>query len=548
MVELPAKESLDVEFKSDRKTLSDNVIVEEVVALSNTEGGSLYIGVEDDGTPSGAQPAHRDTARLASLIAAKTVPPVPARVELIGADTPIVRVGVPRSTAIIATSTGKILKRRVRLDGEPETTPMYPYELTSRLSDLGRLDFSNQPIPDAETSDFDQLEIERLRKIVATYRKSDKALLELSDAELEQALGLVTTVGDKMTPTLTGLLLIGKTEALQRFVPTSEAVFQVLQGTDVKANVTFHEPLLYTIERIISSIEPWNPVTEIPFGLFNEPVPTFDRDAIREAVVNAFGHRDYSMLGRVRILIDDTGLTISNPGGFVEGISVRNLLTADPHGRNPRLMDALKRIGLAERTGRGIDRIFEGSLQYGRPLPDYSASTSGKVSVFISRSEPDTAFVAMVARENEKRTSPLPLQSLLVLDALKQLRRVGADDLGTNVDISPAQLRQTLETLTEAGLVEATGYGKRRSYTLSSKVYRKTGKAKEYVRQTDIDKVRYPELILKLAETHGSVTTADVADLLHIDREQAYYEIRKLMKSGRLAKAANGPKAYYTLA
>ena len=106
------------------------------------------------------------------------------------------------------------------------------------------------------------------------------------------------------------------------------------------------------------------------------------------------------MLGRVRILIDDTGLTSRIPA-VRRGISVRNLLTADPHGRNPRLMDALKRIGLAERTGRGIDRIFEGSLQYGRPLPDYSASTSGKVSVFISRSEPDTAFVAMVARENE---------------------------------------------------------------------------------------------------------------------------------------------------
>ena len=107
-------------------------------------------------------------------------------------------------------------------------------------------------------------------------------------------------------------------------------------------------------------------------------------------------------------------------------------------------------------------------------------------------------------------------------------------------------MRQTLEALTEAGLVEATGYGKRRSYMLSSGVYRQSGKAKEYVRQTDIDRVRYPELILKLAKTRGSVTTADVADLLHVERDQAYYEIRKLVRAGRLAKAANGPKAYYT--
>ena len=546
MSEVPKRENLTIEFKSDKKTLSDSVIIEEVVALSNTDGGSLYIGVEDDGTITGAQPTHRETSRLASLISGRTVPPVPARVELVDEAMPVVRVSVPKSTAIVATSGGKILRRRLKLDGEPETVAMYPYELSSRLSDLGRLDFSAQPVPDAKLSDFDPLELERLRKIVATYRKSDKALLELSDEELEQALGFVTTIGEGTVPTLTGLLLLGKTDALTRLAPTSEAVFQVMQGTDVKVNVTYREPLLYTIEQIVAAVEPWNPVTEVPFGLFKDPVPTFDRDAIREAVVNAFGHRDYSILGRVRVLIDDTGLTISNPGGFIEGISVRNLLTADPHGRNPRLMDALKRIGLAERTGRGIDRIFEGSLMYGRPLPDYTASTVNKVSVFISRSAPDEAFVSMVARENEKRTHPLPLQSLLVLDALKQCRRATAEELSHDIDASFAQLRQTLEALTEAGLVEATGYGKRRSYMLSSGVYRRSGKAKEYVRQTDIDRVRYPELILKLAKTRGSVTTADVADLLHVERDQAYYEIRKLVRAGRLAKAANGPKTYYT--
>lgn len=61
-------------------------------------------------------------------------------------------------------------------------------------------------------------------------------------------------------------------------------------------------------------------------------------------------------------------MLISNPGGFIEGINADNLLDAEPHGRNPVLADALKRIGLAERTGRGIDRIYEGSLLYGRLL------------------------------------------------------------------------------------------------------------------------------------------------------------------------------------
>ena len=76
-------------------------------------------------------------------------------------------------------------------------------------------------------------------------------------------------------------------------------------------------------------------------------------------------------------LVDEiVGMTISSPGGFIDGVTVDNLLTVEPHGKNPALADALKRIGLAEKTGRGIDRIYEGSIIYGRPWPDFSETTS----------------------------------------------------------------------------------------------------------------------------------------------------------------------------
>ena len=227
---------------------------------------------------------------------------------------------------------------------------------------------------------------------------SDRNLLELEDEDLEKSLRLTVSVNGGMTPTLTGLLLIGSEESLRRLVPTNEAVFQVLVGTDIRVNQTYRGPLLKTIEQIAEAFKPWNPGTELNVGLFSSMVPEFDERAFREALVNAFGHRDYSVLGRVRVLVDDAGLTIANPGGFVEGISIHNLLTAEPHGRNPCLMDALKRTGLAERTGRGIDRIFEGALNYGRPLPDYSRSNERGVSVLLPRSAPDTAFVVFLVK------------------------------------------------------------------------------------------------------------------------------------------------------
>ena len=81
---LPAKESLTVEFKSEQKRpQSHDEIVDTVVALANTEGGTLYLGIEDDGTVTGVCDEHRNINGLAVLIFNKTVPQLPARVALL---------------------------------------------------------------------------------------------------------------------------------------------------------------------------------------------------------------------------------------------------------------------------------------------------------------------------------------------------------------------------------------------------------------------------------------------------------------------------------
>lgn len=81
-VALPKQESLTVEFKSDRAGLSDRDILTAVVCLANTDGGELYIGVEDDGSVTGAR-ADRDPIRLAAMIANRTRPSQSVRVTLL---------------------------------------------------------------------------------------------------------------------------------------------------------------------------------------------------------------------------------------------------------------------------------------------------------------------------------------------------------------------------------------------------------------------------------------------------------------------------------
>lgn len=69
MLDMPKKESLIIEFKSDRECLSDSDIIDAVVGLANTEGGILYLGIEDNGTVTGVHSNHYDCLKMSVLIA-----------------------------------------------------------------------------------------------------------------------------------------------------------------------------------------------------------------------------------------------------------------------------------------------------------------------------------------------------------------------------------------------------------------------------------------------------------------------------------------------
>lgn len=546
MMDIPKAETLSVEFKSDRSKLSDDAIIDGVVALANTEGGTFYLGVEDDGSVTGTHPAHRDTTRLAAFLANNIVPPVSVRVNRLGADEQtVVAIEVPKSTSIVATASGRILRRRLKSDGTPESTPLYPHEISSRLSDLGKLDYSALPLPDASIDDFDSGEMARLRRLIERAGTSDRALLDLPDLEVLQALGLVVTVEGSSVPTVTGILLLGTSASIERHVPTSRSLFQVLDGTEVRVNESFGGPLLSVIERFAELLTPWNPEREYEEGMFRVPVPEFDARAFREAVVNAFGHRDYSRLGEVRVLIDDDGLTVSSPGGFIEGVTVRNLLTVEPHGRNPCLMDALKRVGLAERTGRGIDRIYEGSLSYGRPLPDYTASDSTMVRVFIARSAPDRVFMELLREENERTGKAMPIRLLLVLDLLKRQKRLKLTEICSELDLSEGLARSVVEALVESGLADATGSGQGRAYMLGARVYERQDKTAEYIRQVGISRLHRKGLIIELAGRQGAVTSSEVSSMLGVSGKQAYRLLRGLVDEGTLRLEGHGKSARY---
>jgi len=544
---IPNDESLTVEFKSDRKKLPDRDLVAAVVCLANSEGGEVYLRVEKDGTLTGLHPEHQSLTGLAALIANRTNPPLSVRVETIeDNDKIIARILVPKSRRLVSTSEGLLQRRRLMADGTPECVPFYPHEFVQRESHLGLTDYSALPVHDAKPEDLDPLERQRLRQLIERYG-GDRSLLALSDDDLDGALGFVKTEGGKRVITVTGLLIIGMENALREKLPSYEVAFQVLDGTKVKVNDFYRAPFLKSFERIREQFEARVEEDEVQIGLFRVPVPSYDKRSFREAFVNAMIHRDFTHLGAVHVRLEGDALIISNPGGFVEGVTISNLLIVEPKPRNPLLADAIKRIGLAERTGRGVDLIYQGMLRYGRPAPDYSRSDRTTVVVRLSSASADINFLRMIVEAEEQSGAAMPIDSLIALARLREERRIGINELATAMQKSDSEARSVLERLTEAGLAEAHGATKGRTYTLSAKVYRGLGKKTDYVRQAGFDPLQQEQMVIQYVRKHKKIKRGDVIDLCRIGEFQASRLLKRLVKTGKLVRHGEKRGAHYEL-
>lgn len=547
-VVLPVSESLKVEFKSDRHRLHDDELVEALVCLANTDGGELWLGVEDDGTPTGLHETHQNLTGP-GLVAARTSPSLAVTVEGIEiAGVRVARIWVPRAVSEVATTAGKYLHRRIKQDGSPECVPMLPHDRSSRASRLGLQDASAQAVAGATLADLDPLERERLRQTVQQYG-GDRVLLELDDEALDGALVFTTrTETGVRVPTLTGLLVIGSEAALRERVPTHEFAFQALEREAVRFNEFRRFPLLKALDWLETNFRPYNPEEEVQVGLFRVPIPKVDIGAFREAVANALVHRDYHRLGAVHVRLDDRGLTVSNPGGLVDGVTLANLLTTEPRPRNPVLADAMKRIGVVERSGRGVDKIYRGMLRFGRPEPDYSRTNDNSVVLQLATAGADEVFLQrVVEQENKQGGRPLPIDSLIVLAALRDRKRLSADDLALHVHRNAAQTRSTLEQLVEAGLVEAHGSARVRSYTLSAEVYRAKGEKLAYTRQAGFSPLQHEQMVLGYVQHHGRIQRNEVMALCHLNANQAVGLLKRLKAEGRLVQHGVRRWAHYTL-
>ncbi len=546
-------ETLAVEFKGESKApLGDRQLVEAAACLANRGGSEsawLLVGVEDDGRVTGARPRHGqrvEADRLAALIAGNTRPALSVRVEIHDlADVVVVAIEIPPVRQPVGTSAGVFLRRVLGGDGKPACVPMEGADFTSLQADRGLLDPSALVVAGARWEDLDPLEFERFRRSVRERRgRSDESLLDLNDADLAKALGVVDANGDVHGVRLAALLLFGKEDALRRVAPNHEAAFQVLRGLDVEVNDFLRWPLLRIMEEFEGRIRVRNREQELMVGLLRVGVPDFPERALREALANALIHRDYQRLGAVHLQWHVDRIEISNPGGFPDGVRLDNLLVTAPRPRNPLLADTFKRAGIVERTARGIDTIYFEQLRNGRPAPSYDRSDATSVTLVLPGGAANLDFVRVIAEEGQRGRS-LALDELLILNALSLERSIETAEAAKLIQKPETEARAALHRLVEAGLVEARGHTRGRTWHLSAATYRALGDKTAYVRQRGFEPLQQEQMVLQHAERHGRITRSEAAELCRISPDQAYRLLRRLCDAGRLVRHGDKRGRWY---
>ena len=536
---------MSVEYeRGARTTLNDDVIVEAVACLANGVGGTLLLGVENDGRVTGLEPRHGESTNahlMQAMILNRTEPPVAALVEIVSVDEVVVGVvDVPPARSPVGTTGGKYVRRRLNANGEPECAPYPLHEMLEAGLSAQARDYASTPARGATWDDIDIEELESFRQMCATGR-GDRVLAAATDKDVLRALRLTVAGSDELT--LGAILLFGTSPALERFVPTAELIFTEFREGRIIASETIRLPLIRAASRVFELIAPRNTEQELIIGLHRVGIRRIPENVIRETIANALVHRSYAIMGPTAVELDEDSFRVSSPGGFPDGITLDNLLD-DSRPRSPIIADAFKRAGIVDRAGRGIREIYDQLLRAGRGEPDYSRSREAAVTVSVPTSDADVETVRFVLEHEQATGARLNLLQLRLIHELKLTGPQSVSELALALNETDSGVRAQLTRLATQGFVEARGSGRHRRNHLTAAFYR-VAQSSEYVRLQDTDPIQQERMALAYVDQYGSITRRKAAELCRLSPDQARVLLRRLLTRGQLELRGERRTSYY---
>lgn len=505
------------EFKEAKNRYSFQDLAKYCCAMANEGGGKVILGVTDKrprqivGTRAFSQPENTRRSLMEQIplrIEVSVINHANGRVLVF--EIPSRPVGVP------------VKYKGIYWAREGDTLVAMPEDkLRVIFSEAGH-DFSADICPNTTLRDLEPAAIEEFRRRWMEKSKNS----QLASLSREQLLRDAEVMYDDGL-TYTALILFGTKQTLGRHLAQAEVVFEYRSSDasgPAQKRVEYREGFFLYYDKLWETINLRNDLQHYQDGLFVWDIPTFEERSVREVILNAVSHRDYQLGGNVFIRQYPRRFIVESPGGFPVGVTIENVLDRQSP-RNRRIAEVFARCGLVERSGQGMNLMFEQSIRQGKPRPDFTGTDAYNVVIALNGQVQDVRFLQFLEKVGRETLASFGTHDFLVLNLIYR------------EEVVPEDLKSRLKKLLEQGVVERVGRGKGSRYILSRRFYAALRKRGVYTRKKGLDRETNKQLLLKHIEdnaTEGSMLAELHQVLPSQSRRSIQGMLQQLKNEGRI--------------
>ena len=419
----------------------------------------------------------------------------------------------------------------VYLERHGESVAVMSQQTLQRLLNETAPDFSAQVAQGVQTTDLEESAIDKFRTLLSSSQQNVSYLTMpldqlLFDLELKTDKGL----------THAAIILLAKKQVLSEILPQSEFILEWRQLAEKRTydfRRVWREPFLKIFDEIWDEIGKRNLVYTYMDGFLRREIPYFDQKSTREAILNAVAHRDYSITTHsIFIEASPKAITITSPGGFLPGITPENVLHKR-EWRNRRLAEILEKVDLVERSGQGLNLIFERTAREGKGLPSFLGTDTHQVVLEIPAQVKDSHFILFLQRIiDEKQISLTP-------DHIIELERIREKQMASNPEFKKYFLTH--------GLVEQVGKTRAAKYILSHRYYEYIHSLGKHTWLTGLSRDKHKELILLHLKKHKKGTSSEFQQGFNLSAIEMRNLLQDLKTEGKILHVGSKRRGYWVL-
>lgn len=415
-------------------------VKKEIVAFANTNNGTIYIGINDDGKIVGLKNAEKDLEALSGMI----------------------REGIKSDLTLYTKIYIEKIENKDIIIVKVSEAPNKPYYLSEKglkssgvylrhgnVSVQANEEVIKKLLIDSNNNSFEN-SISNIQELHFEYFEN---ILKKHNIEIDnnkyKTLNIIRA-NNKYTNL--GLLLSDDCPFSIKC-----AIFNGNNKLNFKDRKEFTGSVLKQVNDTFEYLSLYNKTKGKIIGLERYDTRDYPEYAIRESLLNAVIHRDYNFAGSILIFLFDDHFEITSLGGLVRGISIEDIFNGVSETRNPNLANIFYRLKYVESFGTGIGRIIESYKEYDKKPQILNTENTFKVILYN---------VNYIIKENNKISYINLTQEEQIIEYLNKNKQINRTIVETILDISKTRANDILNKMIRENILTQIGNGKNIYYIL----------------------------------------------------------------------------------